>query len=80
MTSVHVCRGCGRTIDSDFMYCPWCGQSYVHENTLSIDDVFHQLETLQATDRNERVAHIQTQLDQLEKELDDIVLKEGIHK
>jgi hypothetical protein len=62
------------------MYCPWCGKSYVPENAGSIDSVFQQLETLQANDRNERLIHMQMQLDQLEKELDTLVLSAEMHK
>ena len=38
MFPVSVCKGCGRTIESKFVYCPWCGQSKVsYENQDSME-------------------------------------------
>ncbi|MCR5289474.1 MAG: zinc ribbon domain-containing protein [Treponema sp.] len=79
MTSVHVCHCCGRTIESDFLYCPWCGQARMQKKD-SLDGVFEQLEVIQATDRNNRLSHMQDQLDQLEKELNTLVLSTEMHK
>ena len=25
----RVCTGCGRNIDKEFVYCPWCGEQRV---------------------------------------------------
>jgi hypothetical protein len=81
MTSVHVCRGCGRTINSEFLYCPWCGQSCIPDaGNRSLDAVFEQLENMQAHDREVRLSHMHMQLDELEKELDTIVLSTEMHK
>ena len=45
MKPVTVCRGCGRTIDNDFIYCPWCGYSRVaSDDSASLEAVFNQLE------------------------------------
>ena len=48
MNKIHICHGCGRTVDSSFLYCPWCGFSRLNNReTDSLDEVFRQLETVQ---------------------------------
>ena len=34
MTAVCVCGGCGRTIEKDYVFCPWCGRSRVTDEDL----------------------------------------------
>jgi hypothetical protein len=81
MKSVTVCRGCGRTIDNDFIYCPWCGYSRVAaDDNASLDTVFNQLEHLQADSRNQQISEMERQLDELEHELDTLVLSSEMHK
>ena len=47
MFPVSVCKGCGRTIESKFVYCPWCGQSKVsYENQDSMEILFDKLEEI----------------------------------
>jgi len=81
MTTVHVCSGCGRTINSEFLYCPWCGMSMVPEDDKkSLDAVFTQLEHIQVRNRDERLSHMHMQLDKLERELNTLVLSAEMHK
>ncbi len=81
MTTVHVCKGCGRTIDSDFLYCPWCGCSRMNECSYQSEEaVFKQLEAMQNKDREDKLTKLHNQLDELEKELDTIVLSTEMHK
>jgi len=80
MDTVHVCQGCGRTVNSDFLYCPWCGQSLISgDGRESLDSVFRQLENMQRRDCDKRLTDMQTQLDELEKELDTLVLSAEMH-
>ena len=30
------CKACGKTADSHWHFCPWCGHKYVEENTPTI--------------------------------------------
>ncbi len=75
MKSVCVCRSCGRTIEKEFIYCPWCGLSRInHDDKESLDHVFAQLEEKQAIDREKRVMALEKTLNELEKDLDILVL------
>ena len=81
MKPVTVCRGCGRTIDNDFIYCPWCGYSRVaSDDSASLEAVFNQLEQLQNDSRNRQISEMEKQLDDLVHELDTIVLSTELHK
>jgi len=81
MKPVTVCRGCGRTIDNDFIYCPWCGYSRVaSDDSASLEAVFNQLEQLQNDSRNRQISEMEKQLDDLVHELDAIVLSTELHK
>ena len=81
MKPVTVCRGCGRTIDNDFIYCPWCGYSRVaSDDSASLEAVFNQLEQLQNDSRNRQISEMEKQLDDLVHELDTIVLSVELHK
>lgn len=80
MKSVVVCRGCGRTIDSDFIYCPWCSHSRITDTTDSFEDVFARLEKLQDESRDQQLISMEKQLEELETELNMIVLSAEMHK
>lgn len=82
MKSVCVCKECGRTIEKEFIYCPWCGMSRigVADNQEVLDSVFLKLEEKQADDRQKRLRKLETQLDELERDLDVLVLSAEMHK
>lgn len=81
MKSVTVCRGCGRTIESEFIYCPWCGYSRVAaDDSLPLEAVFNKLEQMQNDSRNAHISEMQEQLADLESELDTLVLCAEMHK
>lgn len=80
MKSVIVCRGCGRTIESEFIYCPWCSHSRLTDTSDSFEDVFAQLEKLQDESRDRQLVNMERQLDELESELNMLVLSAEMHK
>ena len=81
MNKIHICHGCGRTVDSSFLYCPWCGFSRLNNReTDSLDEVFRQLETVQQKNCESRLEKMYSQLEELEKELDMLVLSTEMHK
>ena len=81
MKPVCVCSSCGRTIDSDFIYCPWCGQSRLEDDDkASLDAVFRQLEEQQQDDRQKRLLRMENRLDELEKDLNVLALSAEMHK
>lgn len=77
MKSVCICKSCGRTIEKNFIFCPWCGVSQTMEenveNTLS--PVFEKLEEIQNKNRMLRMHKIGDSLDELEKDLSLMVLQ-----
>ena len=80
MKSVCVCGGCGRTIDNEFLYCPWCGQEKMHNKQDALDAVFKQLEEKQAEDRARRLRKLEKELDELEQDLSILALSAEMAK
>lgn len=74
MTRVCVCGGCGRTIDNEFLYCPWCGQEKMYNKKDALEAVFRELEEKQAQERARQVAKLEQELDSLEHELSILAL------
>ena len=70
MIPVCICSGCGRTIEKEFIYCPWCGQSKVSVTSENdkMEEIFNKLEELQINNRSERIKKIGSRLETLEKE------------
>lgn len=80
MEAVCVCKECGRTIEEQFIYCPWCGVSRIGINSEAVlDSVFQQLEKKQSDDRVRRLRKLETKLQELEKDLDILVLSAEMH-
>ncbi len=75
MIGMCVCRSCGRTMEKEFIYCPWCGLSKInHEDKESQELVINQLEEKQALERERRVLELERTLDDLERDLDILVM------
>ena len=82
MIPVCICSGCGRTIEKEFIYCYWWGQSKVSVTSENdkMEEIFNKLEELQINNRSERIKKIGSRLETLEKELDALVLCAEMHK
>lgn len=81
MNVVCICGGCGRTIDKDFIYCPWCGRERIKLNGKeNFDSVFDRLEEMQEANRNLQIERAQKKLCDLEKELNCLVTNTELHK
>lgn len=82
MIPVCICGGCGRTIEKEFVYCPWCGVSKI--SAMSEDDkmeqIFNRLEKIQKESRDEKIEKMNSKLDDLKRELDSMVLCSEMHK
>lgn len=76
MFSVSVCRNCGKTIESKFLYCPWCGISMAAEEREDdiIENVFSMLSDAQQEVRRRHIMDMERQLDELENELSTLAL------
>ena len=80
MNTKSVCKGCGRTIQSEFLYCPWCGYSRVSEPEDSLDVLFNRFRENRKDERRKQLHALERQLDDLKQELDVRVLSAEMHK
>ena len=81
MYSISVCQGCGRTIQKDFLYCPWCGFSKVSESKEdSLDVLFNKFAQLKKDSRRKQLCDMEKKLDDMERELSVLVLSAEMHK
>ena len=70
-----ICAGCGKLIENNYYYCPWCGYSRLaQEKEDSMELRFKQLKARQIEERQNKIAELTEQLDDLEKELSMLVL------
>ncbi len=81
MIPVCICGGCGRTIEKEFVYCPWCGQSKISMMSEEdrMEEIFNRLEEIQNNSRVEKIEKMGDKLNQLKKELDSLVLCSEMH-
>ena len=82
MTAVCVCGGCGRTIEKDYIFCPWCGRSRVTDEDCeeAIESAFERIEEKQHEKYFERLNKMEETLGNLEKELGALALSAEMHK
>ncbi len=72
MNFINFCS-CGKQIDEDFIYCPWCGTRLKEADDKEVlENVFKQLEIKQSNDRLSRVKKIETKIAEIEKVLREI--------
>ena len=75
MDSVVVCNGCGRTLEANFLYCPWCGLERVnYDEDEMLDDTFSRLELVAERGNEKKVQVLKERLDSLQSELEQLVL------
>lgn len=71
----NVCSGCGREIEKNFVYCPWCGIQLIKKESREYQNLFfEQVEQKRRTEQEQKLQNVGKQLDELEKELDVLVL------
>ena len=82
MTAICVCGGCGRTVEKNYVFCPWCGHSRVCD-----DDAMEAADSVQEMNVEERIERraarldeMEKKLDALEKELKILILSAEMHK
>lgn len=82
MTAICVCGGCGRTVEKNYVFCPWCGHSRVCD-----DDAKEAADSVQEMNVEERIERraarldeMEKNLDALEKELKILILSAEMHK
>ena len=71
----NVCSGCGREIEKNFVYCPWCGIQLIKKESRVYQNLFFEEgEQKRRTEQEQKLQNVGKQLDELEKELDVLVL------
>ena len=71
----NVCSGCGREIEKNFVYCPWCVIQLIRKESREYQNLFfEQVEQKRRTEQEQKLQNVGKQLDELEKELDVLVL------
>ena len=71
----NLCSGCGREIEKNFVYCPWCGIQLIRKESREYQNLFfEQVERKRRTEQEQKLQNVGKQLDELEKELDVLVL------
>ena len=81
MVKTDICIGCGKLIDKNYFYCPWCGVSRTnHENESSMELRYKQYKKRQMEERRLQLEKMSEELDNLEKELSVLVLSAEMHK
>ena len=71
----NVCSGCGREIEKNFVYCPWCGIQLIKKESREYQNLFfEQVEQKRRTEQEQKLQNVGKQLADLVKELDVLVL------
>lgn len=69
-----ICKGCGRVIQKEYAYCPWCGFSRVTREEDALEVLFNKYQALQKMSRKQQLQDMEMELDTLEEELSVLVL------
>lgn len=67
MTAICVCGGCGRTVEKNYVFCPWCGHSRISD-----EDGKEASESVQEMNVEEQIEKRVARLDEMEKKLNDL--------
>ncbi|MBQ5999040.1 MAG: hypothetical protein IJL70_06175 [Treponema sp.] len=76
----RVCTGCGRNIDKEFVYCPWCGEQRVFHDQEYFDMIYERYSVNHNEQRNKQLNAVKERLEELEQELNVLVLSAEMHK
>lgn len=77
----EICKGCGKLIDSVYLYCPWCGHSRVSKTSkVSANLRYFEYLRQQEENRKKQLCEMESQLNDLEKELSVLVLSAEMHR
>ena len=81
MEMLCVCKECGRIIDREFIYCPWCGEARLNiRERNSMEAVFDRLIESQNQCRDKQVETLKDRLDELDRELSTLALSVEMHR
>ena len=80
MYNISVCKGCGRTLNKDYLYCPWFGISRVSNDKESLEMMLNHYEENRKDVRRKQLYEMERELEDLEQELSVLVLSAEMHK
>lgn len=70
-----ICDGCGKLINREFYYCPWCGYSRVEQSKEDCEKLrYAQFKAKKQEVQSQKIGEMEDQLDDLEKELSVLAL------
>ncbi|MCR5494881.1 MAG: hypothetical protein K6F15_04515 [Treponema sp.] len=75
-----VCSGCGRNLEKEFVYCPWCGERKSFHNQEYFDIIYDRYSELNREKRQKQFRAIEKRLNELEDELNVLVVSAELHK
>lgn len=75
-----ICTGCGRNIEKDYAYCPWCGEKSVNHQQEYFDILYERYSKRHLENRNQQFRAVEKQLNELEQELEVLVLSAELHR
>ncbi len=67
-----VCQDCGRHIQKDYRFCPWCGEDVNRERRM--ENFARHQESLRVNRQEEQIRRAEKALEILEKELTALVV------
>lgn len=75
-----ICGNCGKLIEENYYFCPWCGKSQVEAAKNENSDLrLRQKEEVIKDTRYDKIERMEEVLDELEKELSVLVLSNKMH-
>ena len=75
MVKNSICNECGRTIESEFVYCPWCGEEQFPTGSREYIQAAREEDNIRRSRmREEQIISVEKRLEKLEKELNVLVL------
>lgn len=78
---MSICSGCGKLVNENYYYCPWCGQSKLAgESEEALKLRFEQYQQKKFNNKLSQIEKMEEQLDNLERELSVLVLSAEMHK
>lgn len=78
---MSICVGCGKLINNNYYYCPWCGFSKVAQESQEALNLRYEQYRQNCYNRKlSQIEKMEEQLDNLERELEVLVLSAEMHK
>lgn len=77
-----ICKDCGRTVNENYIFCPWCGKSKA-DRIANMSEKELLIETIKKKRYEEqtiKIMELNKKLEALERDLSILVLSAEMHK